>query len=78
MKPMPIKPESTSRILAALTALNAYERQAGMSMRTRSSDMDDMITYLLTDLRHYCAVSGEDFEKHVRRSSEHFNAESAP
>ncbi|MCK9994437.1 MAG: hypothetical protein Dbin4_02957, partial [Alphaproteobacteria bacterium] len=43
------------------------------------SDMRrDAITDLLTSLRHYCSAFGEDFEKHMRRSEAHFNAEIAP
>lgn len=77
---MQVKSENTMRLLAAINALTAYashQERAGRSMRAQSDDMQDMITDLLTDLRHYCAASGGDFDKHLRRSSEHFNAEIA-
>ena len=73
--------EDMRRMLAALKALMAYashQGRRGAPMRGDPDDMQCMITDLLTDLRHYCAANGVDFDKHLRRSAEHFNAEIAP
>lgn len=73
--------ENMRRMLAALKALTAYashQGRRGAPMRGDPDDMQPMITDLLTDLRHYCTANGVDFDKHLRRSAEHFNAEIAP
>ena len=70
--------ENADRALAATAALTEYKRAKDNADRAwwiPGPDEDKDLTDLLTDLRHYCALNGEDFEKHMSRSAAHFNAE---
>ena len=76
---MKYTPENLDRLMAAHGALNSYALRTGRVKDgpSHAEIRQHAITDLLTDLRHYCAASGEDFDKHLNRSLEHFNAEIA-
>ena len=81
---MPVKyaPDNQDRLMAAHGALNPYALRTGRvkdgGPPSHAIIRQHAITDLLTDLRHYCAASGENFDQHLLRSLEHFNAEIAP
>ena len=61
----------------AMTAYASNQGAAGVALRGNYFDPDCIITDILTDLRHYCALNGADFDKHLRRSADHFSEETA-
>ena len=74
---MKYKPENLKRALFAARTLVYYESHYGLDARGKRDETlrATTITDLLTDLRHYCALNDENFDKHLLRSLEHFNAE---
>ena len=70
-------PENLKRALFAARTLVYYESRRQIGTRGNPTDTPSSITDLLTGLRHCCALNDEDFDKHLNRSLEHFNAEIA-
>jgi hypothetical protein len=61
------------RIASAQAAMSAHQRVAGCAQ----PDPQETLIDLLTDLRHWAAASGINFQDAVRISDDHFEAETS-
>lgn len=86
-KPMPHEPTARQkanarRIDSADKALRSFLRASGGEYGRRPletlppGEQADVLTDLLTNLRHWCHAEDADFERAVRLSRDHFNEES--
>ena len=73
---------TTTRIMnmdrseAVSMALTTYMQAKGLDRVPCSQSADETMTDLLTDLRHFSATSGVDFNAAVRISEYHYDEES--
>lgn len=63
------------RAIAAEYALEKYARIKGVGELPRYDLMDETIIDLLTDLRHFSAAIGVNFDEVLRLSEHHFREE---
>ena len=61
---------------AASMALSMYIEAKGLDGNPCAQSLHETMTDLLTDLRHFSATSGVDFNAAVRISEYHYDAES--
>ena len=69
-------PTNSDRANTAANVMQVYAQwKDGETVSLVIGDTDALVTDLLTDLRHFCAVYGVDFDSSVRMSENHFEAE---